>query len=365
MARAKRANRARSTTPFGSIIVDSSDTLAPSNSPKIPTRNTFSESTPYTESPLPLPLPSAEDNKDSDDGRITWSTVMVEALVEYIYGAFKKGRLSDNGLKKELWIEAAIKVNSVCYGKKVPWDKIKNKWGSDIKEKWKYWVLLSEMSGFGWNEEVEKFEANDYVWENLNKGYPRIIWHKSHVMYCREMLSEILHESQATGKGALSGNGPSEELLEAIDPRLVDLDSVSTTSSAKSSPFTQIKPKTLYNRSKKRVKVNISNNNNEEAPAFKRAIIKKEKVDVGSAISSLSEELKRTREMKEGHKSVPQQAVHLLEVAYGERLDLMEFVQGCAFFKDEGNAGIFLAISNVEKRDRWLEINLSVELKDI
>lgn len=164
------------------------------------------------------------------------------------------------------------------------------------------------------------------------------------------MLSEILHESQATGKGALSGNGPSEELLEAIDPWLIDLDSVSTTSSAKSSPFTQIKPKTLYNRSKKRVKVNISDDD-EEAPAFKRAIIKKEKVDVGSAISSLSEELKRTREMKEGHKSVPQQAVHLLEVAYGERLDLMEFVQGCAFFKDEGNAGIFLAISNVEKRD--------------
>jgi hypothetical protein len=104
---------------------------------------------------------------------------MVEALVEYIYGAFKNGRLSDNGLKKELWMEAAIEVNRVCCGEKVPWDKIKNKWGSDIKEKWKYWVLLSEMSGFGWNEETEKFEAYDYVWDNLNKGYPpRIRWHK-------------------------------------------------------------------------------------------------------------------------------------------------------------------------------------------
>jgi hypothetical protein len=304
----------------------------------------------------------AEDTKDSDDGRLTWSTAMVEALVEYIYGAFKNGRLSDNGLKKELWMEAAIEVNRVCYGKKVPWDKIKNKWGSDIKEKWKYWVLLSEMSGFGWNEETEKFEAYDYVWDNLNKGYPRIIWHKSHVMYCRDMLSEILHESQATGKGALSGNSPTDELLEAIDPRLVDLDSASTTPSSRLSPFSQIKAKAPYNRSKKRAKTDISDEE-EERPAFKRATIKKEKVDVGSAISGLSEELKRTREMKASYKSVPQQAVRLLEVEYGERLGLMEFIQGCTFFKDEGNAEIFLAIVNVEKRDRWLEINLGVELK--
>jgi hypothetical protein len=126
---------------------------------------------------------------------------MVEVLVEYIYGTFKKGRLSDNGMKKELWIAAEIEVNKVCPGKQVSWDKVKNKWGSDIKEKWKHWVLLLEMSGFGWNEEFEKYEAYEYVWDNLNKAYPRITWHKTHVIYCREMLSEILHESQATGRG--------------------------------------------------------------------------------------------------------------------------------------------------------------------
>jgi hypothetical protein len=45
--------------------------------------------------------------------------------------------------------------------------------------------------------------------------------------------------------------------------------------------------------------------------------------------------------MKAAYKSVPQQAVYLLEVTYGERLGLMDFIQGCTFFKDEGNAGIF------------------------
>jgi hypothetical protein len=67
--------------------------------------------------------------------------------------------------------------------------------------------------------------------------------------------------------------------------------------------------------------------------------------------------------MKVSYKSVPQQAVHLLEVECGEKLGLMESIQGCTFFKDEGNAEIFLAIVNVEKRDRWLEINLGFELK--
>jgi hypothetical protein len=293
---------------------------------------------------------------------------MVETLVEYVYGAFKKGRLSDNGMKKELWIAAAIEVNKMCQGKEVFWDKVKNKCGSDIKEKWKHWVLLSEMSGFGWNEEIEKYEAYEYVWDNLNKAHPRITWHKTHVMYCREMLSETLHESQATGKGALSGCGPREGPLKGcvvIDPRLTDLDSEVTTPSVRSSPFLQMRLKPPYNRSKKRARVDMSDEEEEEVSASKRPTVKKDKdkVDVGSAISSLSEELKRSREMKESYKSVPQQAIHLLEVTYGERLGLMEFIQGCTFFKDEGNAGIFLAIENAEKRDRWLEINLGVELK--
>jgi hypothetical protein len=41
----------------------------------------------------------------------------------------------------------------------------------------------------------------------------------------------------------------------------------------------------------------------------------------------------------------------------------MDFISGTTFFKDAGNAGIFLSIVNKERRDRWLEINLGVELK--
>jgi hypothetical protein len=128
--RATRATRAESITPLNSIIVDSSEPLVPSKSPEITPQTSYesipnSEYLPYAESlsdteslshddtPLPLPLQSTEDNRDSDDKRISWSLVMVETLVEYVYRAFKKGRLSDNGMKKELWIAAAIEVNNV------------------------------------------------------------------------------------------------------------------------------------------------------------------------------------------------------------------------------------------------------------
>jgi Myb/SANT-like DNA-binding protein len=38
--------------------------------------------------------------------------------------------------------------------------KVKNQW-TDIKEKWKHWCPLADMSGFGWNEEKELYEAFD------------------------------------------------------------------------------------------------------------------------------------------------------------------------------------------------------------
>jgi hypothetical protein len=86
-------HRAKSTTPLDSITVGfSSDPLAPSSPQNTPILNDLP-------TPLSFPPSTTEDNEDT---RITWSTQMVEALVEYIHRAFKQGRLSDNGLKKEL-----------------------------------------------------------------------------------------------------------------------------------------------------------------------------------------------------------------------------------------------------------------------
>ena len=100
---------------------------------------------------------------------------MIEALVECIYGVWKDGRAADNGFKKEAWIEASNAVMQVYQGSlPIEWEKCKNKW-NNLKEKWKHWLILLDMSGFGWDEEKERYEAHNYVWDNLNKSQPWII----------------------------------------------------------------------------------------------------------------------------------------------------------------------------------------------
>jgi hypothetical protein len=290
---------------------------------------------------------------------------MLEALIEFIYECHHDGKTSGGGMKKELWVMAAVRVNIVTQGYTIAWDKCKNKWGSDIKEKWRHWVILSETSGFGWKEDLELYEAYDYVWDNLNKAHPRIIWHKTHIMYHRDLLSEILHDNQATGQGALPGidlhiEETHNHLL--LDPRLAQHDTearATTMVLSKSSLPPQFTPKTQYNRSKKRAKAEVLEDDDVVLVSNKRA-----KVDLGLAILGLSATMEQAIEARGSTKTNSQRAVQLLESVYGERLEMMEFIDGCTFFKDDQNAGIFLSISDIARRDRWLEINLRVELKE-
>jgi hypothetical protein len=43
----------------------------------------------------------------------------------------------------------------------------------------------------------------------------------------------------------------------------------------------------------------------------------------------------------------------------------MAFTKGCTFFEDKAKARIFLGISILERRDRWLEVNLCTELRPV
>ena len=47
---------------------------------------------------------------------LKWTTEMIEALVECIYGVWKDGRAADNGFKKEAWVEASKAVKRVYQG---------------------------------------------------------------------------------------------------------------------------------------------------------------------------------------------------------------------------------------------------------
>jgi hypothetical protein len=211
-------------------------------------------------------------------------------------------------------------------------------------------VKLSEMSGFGFNPDTELYKAYDYVWDNLNKSEPNIIWHKTHIMPHRTEIGEILHQQQATGKGALSGADPTP-----IDPRLLAL----SNPSSRASPSLDSKPKSAYNKSKKRAKLKDSDDEESGTPLQKKPT---QKVDLGLAISGLTKEIQRARKAKEEFQSNQQKAIRLLETEYKGRLDILVFIEACSFFKDDGNAATFITLTDIKTRDRWLEIVLATQL---
>src|SRR5437667_7871526 len=133
---------------------------------------------------------------------------MLEQLVEVLHEVFENGGAADNSFKKATFEKAIVMVRRVYKGLiEITPGKCKNKW-ADIKRKWSHWVFLSKQSGIGFNPDTELFEAYEYVWDNLNKAHPKIIWHKTHVMPFRDIIRYILHDVQANGKGAVTLEEP-------------------------------------------------------------------------------------------------------------------------------------------------------------
>ena len=210
---------------------------------------------------------------------------MNEQLVEVLHTTWQDGGASDNSFKMAVFEKAAGMVHRVYKGPREITSKMcKNKW-ADLKKKWGHWIFLSAQSGFGFNHETELFDAYDYIWDNLNKSKPTIIWHKTHIMPLRDLIGEILQDVQATGRSAFTTADPTP-----LDPRLIALDAGNSSASISPAPIAALKP--AYNKSKKRARIEEGDDVDEKAPAAK-------KVDIGIAISGLTMELTLTRRLKE------------------------------------------------------------------
>jgi hypothetical protein len=86
------------------------------------------------------------------------------------------------------------------------------------------------------------------------------------------------------------------------------------------------------------------------------------KVDIGAALSELSKELGRAWKAKELYQTTQQKAITLLEQEYKERLDMLAFIQACEFLGEDKHATTFTTLLDHTVRDKWLEIQLTVEL---
>jgi hypothetical protein len=117
------------------------------------------------ESPIEDSQQQEEELDDKGKGFV-W-TIKLEALLfnELVRQVVDLGKRADSGFKKEAWKEVVARIYSKA-GHQISVDKAKNKVDT-LRQHWRGFNYLKDQSGFGYNEEIGLFEAEDRVWEAI------------------------------------------------------------------------------------------------------------------------------------------------------------------------------------------------------
>ena len=97
---------------------------------------------------------------------LLWTDAAETTLLATLCDQVDIGKRSENGYKKEAW-DAVVRALSV-EGFTCTNDQAKNK-NNGLKSRYRTWTELSTQSGFGWNDETERFEASEEVWDEYCK----------------------------------------------------------------------------------------------------------------------------------------------------------------------------------------------------
>ena len=134
---------------------------------------------------------------------VDWSTGMTTILLRKLVNAVRAGKRSDNGFKMEVWNDIAQTVlvgterdiqltGAKCQGKM-----------ETLRQKWKIWMRLKDISGFGCDPTRGVVTAPDDVWEIKIQKQPGIREFRDKPMANPAVMREIFKGIQATGQHAI------------------------------------------------------------------------------------------------------------------------------------------------------------------
>ena len=134
---------------------------------------------------------------------IDWSPEMTTVLLRELVQAIRNGKRSDNGFKMEVWnsIAEAVRITS-GHGSLLTGEKCQGKL-EGLKKKWKIWIRLKAMSGFGFDPISGAVTAPDEVWDTEISKQSAIREFRDRSMANIIELEEILDSFQATGGRAI------------------------------------------------------------------------------------------------------------------------------------------------------------------
>ena len=95
---------------------------------------------------------------------LKWSLEMEQVLLDSMVISVRGGLRAETGFKKAAWLEALKNIVTKFPSQSTLTTKqltTKLQW---YKTKWKEWLILDNLSGWGWNPETELHTADDKTW---------------------------------------------------------------------------------------------------------------------------------------------------------------------------------------------------------
>lgn len=135
--------------------------------------------------------------------RATWTPAQKHFLLLQLVQAQEAGKSSDNSYKKEVWNEILREFNP-HFGCNYDADQLKTQYNA-LKQEYKRFKMLSKnVSGFGWDDNLQQLTAPEPVWQEVMKANKWAKRFHHSTLPNKELMQQLFDAVVATGSFAVS-----------------------------------------------------------------------------------------------------------------------------------------------------------------
>ncbi|XP_043694171.1 uncharacterized protein LOC122644861 [Telopea speciosissima] len=124
-------------------------------------------------------MATQEGTQSRSQSIVSWPLDVSHHMLELCVTQHKSGKGGDNGLRNEIWLDIAKKLNEK-YGMTYDWKQCRNHF-KIWKARFKTLSDLQKNSGMGWNAQENRFNAGQHVWSEFKKKEQRY-WKEHRVL---------------------------------------------------------------------------------------------------------------------------------------------------------------------------------------
>jgi hypothetical protein len=133
--------------------------------------------------------------------QVKWNDNQYNQLLDQLLAADRAGKRADNGWKKETWEGIKIEINTT-FNMDFTLDQLKNAYQL-LKKKYQIVKQLRDLSGFGWNNDLQIVTASSEVWEDYLKRHPKATPFRTTSFLQFDKMQSLVEGRIATGNRAL------------------------------------------------------------------------------------------------------------------------------------------------------------------